>query len=161
VPTTAIDELPGYVYVAWNAADAWFEEDEEVFVHPRDPYTRVDILPSSRHVVVEVDGVVLADSTRAHALFESRLPPRWYIPPTDIRMEFLTPTDSTSVCPYKGQAVYWAARAGNRDVSDIAWSYPTPLPESDRIVGLIAFYNEKVDLIVDGDRLARPQTKFS
>ena len=164
VPTpgaVAIDELPDHVHFAWRSFDAWFEEDEEVFVHPRDPYARIDILPSSRRVVVEIDDVVVADSTHARVLFETRLPPRWYIPKTDVRMDLLTPTATASLCPYKGQAEYWSARVGDRDAVDIAWSYPTPLPESERIAGLISFYNEKVDLTVDGERQARPRTKFS
>jgi uncharacterized protein (DUF427 family) len=164
VPTpgsVTIDELPNHVHFPWRTFDAWFEEDEEVFVHPRDPNTRVDILPSSRRVVVEIDGVVVADSTHARVLFETRLPPRWYIPKTDVRMDLLTPTNTVSLCPYKGQAEYWTAHVGDRDAVDIAWSYPTPLPESERIAGLVSFYNEKVDLIVDGERLERARTKFS
>jgi uncharacterized protein (DUF427 family) len=112
-------------------------------------------------VRVELDGVVLADSTNARVLHESNLPPRWYIPKADVRMDLLTASDSTSRCPYKGQAEYWSARVGDRDVADIAWSYPTPLPESERIAGLISFYNEKVDLVIDGERQERPRTKFS
>jgi uncharacterized protein (DUF427 family) len=141
--------------------DAWFEEDEEVFVHPRSPYTRVDILPSSRHVRVERDGVVLAESTHAHLLLETGLPPRWYLPKVDVRMELLHANDHTSECPYKGEARYWSAHVDGRVVPDIAWSYPTPLPESERVAGLVCFYNERVDLIVDGVRQERPTTKFS
>jgi uncharacterized protein (DUF427 family) len=132
-----------------------------VFVHPRSPYTRVDVLPSSRNVRVEIDGVVVAETTRAHVLHETGLPPRWYIPKDDVRMELFMPTNTASQCPYKGTAEYWTAQVGDREIADIAWSYPDPLPESQRIAGLISFYNEKVDLTIDGERQTRPRTKFS
>lgn len=156
-----IADLRDAVRFDWNAMDAWFEEDEEVYVHPRSPYTRVDILPSSRHVRVELDGAVLADSSRAHVLFETGLPPRWYIPKTDVAMERLVPTDKETQCPYKGNANYWSVRVGDRLEPDLAWSYRTPLPESERIAGLVCFYNERVDLVIDGERQERPKTKFS
>ena len=101
----------------WGAMDGWFEEDEEVFVHPRDPYKRVDALRSSRHVRVEVDGVVLAESDHPTILFETSLPPRYYLPKVDVRMDLLEPTDTVTRCPYKGQARYWSARVGDRVVS--------------------------------------------
>jgi uncharacterized protein (DUF427 family) len=141
--------------------DAWFEEDEEVFTHPRDPYTRVDILPSSRHVRVEVDGVTLAESASPRLLFETGLPVRYYLPKTHVRMDLLTPTDSESHCPYKGQAQWWSVRVGDSLHEDLAWSYRAPLPESQKIAGLVAFYNEKVDIYVDGVLQERPRTKFS
>jgi uncharacterized protein (DUF427 family) len=156
-----VQELRDLVRLDWEAMDAWFEEDEEVFTHPRDPYTRVDILPSSRHVRVEVDGVTVAESASSRLLFESGLPVRYYLPKPHVRMDLLVPTDSVTHCPYKGQARYWSVRAGDRVHEDLAWSYPTPLPESQRIAGLIAFYNEKVDLYVDGVRQERPSTKFA
>lgn len=135
-----------YVRFDWAAIDNWFEEDEEVYVHARNPYTRIDILASSRHVRVERDGVVLADSVHTRALFETGLVVRWYFPKVDVRMELLEPTDTITQCPYKGQAEYWSARIGDRLVPDLAWSYPSPLPESQKIAGLVAFYNERVDL---------------
>jgi uncharacterized protein (DUF427 family) len=152
-----IEELRDLVRFEWDAMDAWFEEDEEIFYHPRDPYTRVDILPSSRQVRVEVDGVTVAESTNSRMLFETGLPVRYYLPKTHVRMDLLTPTDAVSHCPYKGQAEYWSV-AGR---ADLAWSYPTPLPESERVAGLVAFYNEKLDIYVDGVLQERPQTKFS
>jgi uncharacterized protein (DUF427 family) len=130
-------------------------------VHPRSPYTRVDILPSSRHIRIEVEGVVLADSTHARALFETGLPTRWYLPKVDVRFDLLTPTKTSSQCPYKGRAEYWSARFDDHVVEDIAWSYPTPLPESERIAGMVSFYNERVDLFVDDVPVPRPHTKFS
>jgi len=156
-----IEELRDLIRLDWHAMDAWFEEDEEVFTHPRDPHTRLDILPSSRHVRVEVDGVTIADSASPRILFETGLPPRYYLPKTHVRLDLLTPTDTATHCPYKGQATYWSVRAGDSVHEDLAWSYPTPLPESQRIAGLIAFYNEKADLYVDGVRQERPSTKFS
>jgi uncharacterized protein (DUF427 family) len=156
-----IGELRDLIRLDWDAMDAWFEEDEEVFTHPRDPYTRVDILPSSRHVRVEVDGVTVAESASPRLLFETGLPVRYYLPKTHVRMDMLTPTDSESHCPYKGQAEWWSVRTGDSLHEDLAWSYRTPLPESQKIAGLVAFYNEKVDIYVDGVRQERPSTKFS
>jgi uncharacterized protein (DUF427 family) len=126
--------------------DAWFEEDEEVFTHPRDPHTRVDVLPSSRHVRVEVDGLTIAESASPRLLFETGLPVRYYLPKTHVRMDLLMPTDTVTHCSYKGQAEYWSVRAGDQVHEALGWSYPTPLPESQKTVGLVAFYNEKVDL---------------
>jgi uncharacterized protein (DUF427 family) len=156
-----LEELRDAIRFDWDAMDAWFEEDEQVFTHPRDPYTRVDILPSSRHVRVEVDGVTIADSAKPTLLFETGLPVRYYLPKTHVRMNLLTPTESVSHCPYKGQAEWWSVGAGDEVQADLAWSYRTPLPESQKIAGLIAFYNEKVDIYVDGARQERPRTKFS
>ena len=156
-----IEELRGLIRLDWNAMDAWFEEDEQVFTHPRDPYTRVDILPSSRHVRVVVNGVTVAESTSPRLLFETGLPTRYYLPKTHVRLDLLIPTDAVSHCPYKGQAEYWSVRAGDTVHQDLAWSYRTPLPESQKIAGLVAFYNEKVDIYVDGELQQRPSTKFS
>jgi uncharacterized protein (DUF427 family) len=156
-----IEELRDLIRLEWDAMDAWFEEDEEVFTHPRDPYTRVDILPSSRHVRVEVDGVTIAESASPRLLFETGLPARYYLPKTHVRLDLLAPTDTVTHCPYKGQARYWSVRAGESVHEDLAWSYSTPLPESQKVAGLIAFFNEKVDLYVDGVRQERPSTKFS
>lgn len=156
-----IEELRDAIRFQWDAMDAWFEEDEEVFTHPRDPYTRVDILASSRHVRVEVDGVTVAESTSPRLLFETGLPTRYYLPKTHVRLDLLVPTDSASHCPYKGQAQWWSVRVGDEIHEDLAWSYPTPLPESQKIAGLVAFYDEKVDVYVDGVLQERPVTKFS
>ena len=134
--------------------DAWFEEDEQVFTHPRDPYTRVDILASSRHVRIEVDGVTIAESSKPTLLFETGLPVRYYLPQTHVRMDLLTPTETVTHCPYKGEAGYWSLRVGDDIRADVAWSYRTPLLESQKIAGLVSFYTEKVDLYVDGVRQA-------
>jgi uncharacterized protein (DUF427 family) len=156
-----LEALRDTIRLDWNAMDAWFEEDEEVFTHPRDPYTRIDVLSSSRHVVVDVDGVTVAESTSPKVLFETGLPPRYYLPKPHVRMDLLVPTDTVSHCPYKGRAEYWSVRAGDVVHEDLAWSYPAPLPESHKVAGLVTFYNEKVDLYVDGVRQERPTTKFA
>jgi uncharacterized protein (DUF427 family) len=155
-PDSPIEAIRAYVRFAWDALDAWFEEDEEVFVHVRNPYTRIDILPSSRHVRILVDGEVVADSPRPWLLFETGLPVRYYLPKFDVRMDLLEPTDSLTGCPYKGEASYWSVRAGGVVHEDLAWSYRRPLPESSRIAGLVAFYNERVDIEVDGVLQERP-----
>ena len=160
-PDSPMTELRELIRFDWEAMDGWFEEDEEVYTHPRDPYSRVDILAGSRHVRVELDGVVLAESTHPHILFETGLPPRWYLPKVDVRMDLLVPTATESHCPYKGQAQYWSAQVGDRLVDDLAWSYRTPLPESQKVAGMIAFFNERVDLVIDGERQERPRTPFS
>ena len=149
-PDSPIEEIRGHVRFDWDALDGWFEEDEEVFVHPRNPYTRVDILPSSRHVRVLVDGEVVAESHHPSLLFETGLPVRYYLPKVDVRMDLLEPTPSVTRCPYKGEASYWSVRAGGTLHEDLAWSYRRPLPESIRVAGLVAFYNDRVDLEVDG-----------
>ena len=157
-----IEELRGLVRLDWHAMDAWFEEDEEVFTHPRDPYTRVDILASSRHVRVEVAGVTVAESGSPRLLFETGLPVRWYLPKPHVRLDLLVPSDTVTHCPYKGRAEHWSVRTPDGAVyADLAWSYRAPLPESQKIAGLIAFYDEKVDIDVDGVPRERPVTKFS
>lgn len=155
-----VEALRSLVRIEWDAIDTWFEEDVEVFVHPRSPDVRVDALPSSQHVRVSIDGEIVADSLRPTILYETGLPPRYYLPKTDVRMDLLAPTGSSSACPYKGWANYWNVRVGDTTHEDIVWSYRTPLPESEGIAGLVCFYNEKVDLDVDGKRLGRPNTKF-
>jgi uncharacterized protein (DUF427 family) len=141
--------------------DAWFEEDDEVFVHARDPYHRVDVLNSSRHVRVEIDGATVAASRRPRLLFETGLPTRYYLPKADVRMDLLEPTDTTTRCPYKGEAIYWSARIGGQLREDVVWSYPYPIPEIPKIEHLLAFFNERVDLYVDGELQVRPQTPWS
>ncbi|MFD0685914.1 DUF427 domain-containing protein [Actinomadura fibrosa] len=155
-----VEELRDLVRLEWDAMDAWFEEDEEVFVHPRSPYARIDILPSSRNVRVEVDGVTVAESSSPRLLFETGLPVRYYLPKTHVRMDLLEHTDTVTHCPYKGTAEYWSVRTGESLREDLAWSYPTPLDESRRVAGLICFYSEKVDIFVDGVLQDRPKTKF-
>ncbi len=145
-----IEELRDLVALRWDAMEHWFEEDEEVYVHPRSPYSRIDVLPSSRHVQVVVDGEVIAESHHPWLLFETGLPTRYYFPKTDVRMDLLTPTDSQTMCPYKGVARYWSVTVNGQRHEDLVWGYDYPLPESIRIGGLVAFYNDRVDLYVDG-----------
>jgi uncharacterized protein (DUF427 family) len=131
-------------------------------VHARDPYKRVDAIFSSRHVQVILGGEIVADTRRAHFLFETRLPTRYYIPPEDVRMDLLVPSDKTSACPYKGRARYWLARIGGEEYPDIVWSYPEPIPECPKIKGLLSFFNEQVDEIrVDGAVVPQPITPWS
>jgi uncharacterized protein (DUF427 family) len=158
-PDSPIADLRDLIRFDWDAMDGWFEEDEEVYTHPRNPYTRVDILASSRRVQVVIDNTVVADSDHAHVLVETGLPPRWYLPKVDVRMDLLVPTATVTHCPYKGQAQYWSVRLADRVVEDAAWSYRTPLPESQKIAGMVAFYNERVDLVVDGELQERPKTR--
>ena len=160
-PRPELAALEGYVSFAWGRMDGWYEEEEEVFVHARDPRTRVDVIRSSRHVVVAIDGETVADTRRPHLLFETTLPTRYYIPREDVRMELLEPTGLKTRCPYKGTASYWNVRAGGRVAQNVVWSYPDPLPECPGIRGLLSFYNEHVDLYVDGELQARPQTHWS
>src|SRR2546430_2428036 len=148
--------LKDHVAFRWNKMDAWYEEDDEVFVHPRDPYHRVDVLDSSRHVKVVVEGEVVAETSRPRLLFETGLPTRYYIPKVDVRMDLLEPSESVTRCPYKGVARYWSARMGDKLVKDIVWSYPAPIPECPKIENLLSFYNEHVDLYVDGVLQDRP-----
>ncbi len=146
----------------WQALDRWFEEDEEVFVHPRDPYTRVDALRSTRPVRVELDGVLLAESGSPVMVFETGLPTRYYLNRSEVHMEHLVPSDTVTACPYKGRTTgYWSVRTGDTLHRDLAWSYDFPTRQLLPIAGLVAFYNEKVDIAVDGERLGRPETHFS
>lgn len=146
----------------WDALDAWFEEDEEIFVHPRSPYTRVDALRSTRTVRVERDGVVLAESSSPVMVFETGLPTRYYLNRTEVNVEHLLPTATVTACPYKGKTSgYWSVRVGETVYPDLAWAYDFPTRQLLPIAGLIAFYNEKVDISVDGTRLERPVTHFS
>jgi uncharacterized protein (DUF427 family) len=153
--------LEDHITFYWREMDAWFEEDEEVFVHPRDPYTRVDTVHSSRHVKVEIEGTVVAETRRPVLLYETGLPTRYYIPKQDVRMDLLEPTSTVTMCPYKGSARYWSVRIGDRTFKDIVWGYPTPIPEIPKIENLLSFYNEKLDIYVDGKLLPRPKSPFA
>jgi uncharacterized protein (DUF427 family) len=160
-PIPSVAELAGYVAFYWNEADAWYEEDDEVFKHPRDPYHRVDVLSSSRHVEVRVGGLLVADTRRPRLLFETSLPVRYYVPKLDVDLSLLEASPTRTRCPYKGEAVYWSVRDGDELHQDLVWSYPAPIPEAPKIENLLAFFNEKVDITVDGVRQERPVTKWS
>ena len=155
-----LESISGTFTIDWKAMDHWFEEDEEVFVHPRDPYTRVDILASSRHVQIDIDGVRVADSTSPVILFETGLPPRYYLPKPHVRMDLLTPSETVTECPYKGTAEYWSVETGDTLHEDVVWGYPFPTRESAPIAGLVCFYDERVDVTVDGVLQERPETVF-
>ena len=155
-------ELEDAIAFYWDKMDAWFEEDDEVFVHPRDPYHRVDVLNSSRHVKVVVGGEVVAETRRPRVLLETGLPPRYYIPKLDVRLDLLTPSRTTTRCPYKGTASYWTVNLKGKEFKDIVWAYPSPIPECPKIENLFCFYDEKVDAVyVDGELQKRPVTPWS
>jgi uncharacterized protein (DUF427 family) len=146
-----VPELSGFLGVSWfpGVLDQWLEEEQPVFAHPRDPYSRVDALPSSRHVTVSRDGVVLADSRNTVVVYETGLLPRYYFPPEDVRFAPLTTSDTVTECPYKGHTTqYWSLADGGLD--DIAWTYGSPKTDVIAIEGRIAFYTERLDLTVDG-----------
>ncbi len=156
-----IEDIDGHYAFVWDAMDEWFEEDEQVFVHARDPYTRIDVLQSSRRIEVFVGGEKVADSVRPRILFETGLPARYYLPKTDVRMDLLEATDLHTECPYKGTASYYSVNTGDETAENIVWWYPSPVKESADITGMVAFYNEKVDIKVDGELEAKPKTVFS
>lgn len=158
-PFTETRQIKDYLAFYWNKMDHWFEEDEEIFVHPRDPHKRVDVIASSRPVEVILGGETIAQSSAAHFLFETGMPVRYYLPRGDVNFDLLTATDHSTRCPYKGIASYWSAEIGGKTFENIAWSYADPIPECPKIKGLVCFFNENVDDIkVDGksiDRLRR------
>jgi uncharacterized protein (DUF427 family) len=160
-PAAARDFLEGYITFKWNKMDHWYEEEEEVFVHARDPYHRVDSVPSSRHIRVEVNGVTVADSRRPVLLFETNLPTRYYLPQEDVRMDLLETSRASTLCPYKGAASYWSVKIEDKTYRNIVWGYLDPIPESPKITGLLSFFNEQVDIYVDGELENRPQTDWS
>lgn len=151
-PPAGLAPLAGRIAFEWNAVDQWFEEDEEVFVHARDPYARIDALQSASRVEVWFDGAVIADSARPVLLFETHLPTRFYLPPADVRLDRLVPSQSATRCPYKGTASYWSGVLRDGTLRpDIAWGYPNPIGEMPKIKGLIAFYPQAVDrILLDG-----------
>jgi uncharacterized protein (DUF427 family) len=160
-PPESASFLRGLVGLRWNALDEWFCEDEQLFGHPRDPFSRIDVYRTTRHVCVSLEGVVLADTRRALVLHETGLPPRYYIPPEDVRTDLLEPSSLRTRCAYKGSASYWSARVGDRLVEDLVWSYPEPQHDAERVRDLLCFFNERVDLDVDGERPERPRTQWS
>ncbi len=154
--------LAGTVRFDWEALDAWYEEDERVFVHPRSPYVRVDALRSTRTVRVELDGIMLGESSSPVLVFETGLPTRYYLNRPDVNFSHLVPSDTVTSCPYKGTTSgYWSVRTGGTVHPDLAWSYDFPTRQLLPITGLIAFYNEKIDTFLDGQQLDRPVTHFS
>ncbi|MEN3271884.1 MAG: hypothetical protein V7636_645 [Actinomycetota bacterium] len=140
-------DVPDHVVVPWDAVDAWFEEDERVFVHPKDPYHRVDTFPTSRRVRIALDGVELAASTRTIALYETSLPVRYYVPRADVHLELIERSATQTECPYKGTADHWSAVIGGRVTPDVAWSYEHHvLRDAEAVRGHLAFYDDRVDV---------------
>jgi uncharacterized protein (DUF427 family) len=154
-------DLHGHVILDWRAFTQWLEEEQTVLAHPHDPFDRIDCLRSSRHIEILHQGTTLADTTRPTLLFETPLPTRYYIPRDDVATHLLEPTESHTLCAYKGRASYWSARVGDGLLTDIAWSYPEPLHDAGPVRGLICFYTERLDLVVDGEPQARPRTPWS
>jgi uncharacterized protein (DUF427 family) len=160
-PLESASFLAGHVALVWSSFDEWFVEDEQAFGHPRDPYSRIDVSRTTRQVRIMRDGELLADSRRAKVLFETALPPRYYLPADDVRTELLVPSSKRTRCAYKGSAVHWHVRVGDRLHDDLVWSYPTPEHDAEPVRDLFAFYNERVDLELDGEREERPRTQWS
>jgi uncharacterized protein (DUF427 family) len=158
---STVEGLTGTARFEWAAVDSWFEEDEEVFVHPRNPYTRVDALRSTRKVRIELDGAVLAESSSPVMVFETGLPTRYYFNRTEVNFDHLVASDTVTSCPYKGMTSgYWSVRVGDALHPDLAWAYDFPTRQLIPIAGMISFYNEKVDVVLDDERLTRPKTHF-
>jgi uncharacterized protein (DUF427 family) len=159
---STVNGLDGTARFEWGALDAWFEEDERVFVHPRNPYVRVDALRSTRTVRLEVDGTVVGASSSPVLVFETGLPTRYYLDRTGLDFHHLVPTETVTECPYKGTTSgYWSAVVGDTVLPDVAWTYDFPTRALSPIAGLIAFYNEKVDIFLDDTLLERPVTHVS
>jgi uncharacterized protein (DUF427 family) len=162
VLASPLEGVAGTVRFHWTALDRWLEEEEEVFVHPRNPYSRVDALRSRRRVRVECDGIVLAESPSPVLVFETGLPTRYYMDGGDVHFEHLVPSETRTECPYKGRTTaYWSVGAGAKTHADVAWSYAFPTRQLLPIAGLVAFLNEKVDIFIDGIEQERPVTHMS
>lgn len=144
VATTDESDAPDYVTVEWNLADAWFEEGEEVFGHPKNPYHRVDCLRAQRRLVVGAGGTTLVDTSDTLAVYETALEPRLYVAPHLVRMDLLEPSLTTTYCPYKGTASHWTLRFGDAVIEDVAWSYEEPLAESTALAHCLSFYESKI-----------------
>ena len=153
-------DVRGYVAFYWNRMDGWFEEDEEVFIGPKDPYTRVDCLATSRHVRVEVNGVTVAETTRSVMLLETGLPHRWYIPREDVNMDLLTLSERVAGSPYKGEANFFHVEAGGETVENLAWTYADAWAESGKVSGMVCFPQGKADTYVDGELEPKPKSRW-
>jgi uncharacterized protein (DUF427 family) len=160
-----IDEAPGalagLIAFYWDRVDGWLQEDEENIGHVRDPYHRIDVLDTSRHVVISLNGETLADTTRARVLYETGLPPRWYIPADDVRRDLFEHSDKDTICAYKGHASYSHVHVGDELEEDLVWRYDEPLHDAERVRGYYAFFNERVDIDLDGERQEQPITQWS
>jgi uncharacterized protein (DUF427 family) len=155
-PHDGADFLRGHIAFYWDRVDEWWAEDEQLFEHARDPYSRIDIYPTSRTIRILVEGEPVAETTRARILFESNLPPRYYIPREDVRGELLEPSDKHSRCAYKGEASYFHVRVNDTLHEDLIWFYPDPAYDGARVKDLLCFWNERVDIEIDGELQERP-----
>ncbi len=160
-PPPGAEVMAGLIAFDWNALDHWYEEDEELIVHLRDPYHRIDVMPTSRQLRISLDGEPLAETNRATVLFETGLPPRWYIPRADVREELLARSDHRTGCAYKGFASYFSARIRDHEERDLVWTYPDPRHEVESIGGFLCFFDERVDTEIDGELQERPLTPWS
>ena len=161
-PSLPAAGIKDYFAFDWVQMDKWMEEDEEIFKHARDPFKRVDALPSKRHVRVVIDGQTVAETRRPHLLFETNHPVRYYLPQEDVRMDLLTASATTSRCPYKGPASYWSVNIGGEMFADLVWGYMEPIPECPKIKGLLCFFHERgCDIYVDDELVAPPKTKWA
>jgi uncharacterized protein (DUF427 family) len=160
-PPESASFLSGYVALDWNSFDEWFVEDEQAFGHPRDPYSRIDVFRTTRHVRVLVDGEMIADSRRTKMLFEAALPPRYYFPAEDVHTDLLVPSPTRTRCAYKGSASYWHLDVAGRRHDDLVWTYAAPQHDAEPVRDLLAFFNERVDLEVDDEVGERPRTQWS
>jgi len=161
-PIDACPDISAHVAFYWRSMDSWWEEDDEVFVHPRDPYKRVDVLRTSRHVRVELDGWTVAESHRPLLLLETGLPERWYLPraETSARTSCARATRSPRART-RAARPYFTVETGEREHPDVAWTYLAPIPECPKIEQAVCFFNERVDLTVDGEPQERPETHWS
>jgi uncharacterized protein (DUF427 family) len=150
----------GLVHFDFDAMDAWFEEDEQIWFHARDPYRRVDVTESSRHVEITVNGATVARSDRPRLVTETALPERWYVPRADVDWSALTPSDTESACQYKGIASWFDVEVGGERLVDVAWGYERPVGDAPKLAGLVAFYAEHaaVETYVEGT--AQPKPRF-
>jgi uncharacterized protein (DUF427 family) len=160
-PIAGAPRLGEFIAFYWAAMEEWLEEDERAIGHARDPYHRIDVLDTSRHVKVSIAGEVIAETRRARVLFETGLPPRWYMPAADVRQDALVPSDRRTVCAYKGFASYWSVRAGGAVEKDVIWYYPEPRHDALRVKDYFCFFNERVDIELDGEQQERPRTSWS
>lgn len=149
VESTPVPEAPAFVTVTWDAVDAWWEEDQEVFLHPRNPYHRIDIVPTHRRLRVLLGDTVLVDTTETLLLYETSLAPKLYVHPRHVTPGILSPSETTTYCPYKGTTTYWHATLSGVRADDVAWSYEEPLPESTAIRGLLSFEESRVRIETD------------
>ena len=144
VPSEAEPEADGYVRVAWDAVDSWYEEEEQVFAHPRNPYHRVDCIPTTRSLRVELAGMAIVDTTETIGVYETCLAPRLYVDRAHLLADVLRPSATTTYCPYKGTASYWSAFVGEETLPDVAWSYETPYSGCGAIASLLSFDETKI-----------------